>query len=399
MPTIQSFHEAVTNIQPINLLEYVDVIPEFKVMNDCQHENPHHLEGSILVHANMAGAEVLKYMDQVPEQNDKVALYLSTIIHDIGKPSTKIYKEAKKKSVYYGHDKAGVPLAKDFLFKYFPELDYHTKNKILSLIEWHMRPRIMMKDGTKDKKLNILSLCVNTKLLYLLSMADTLGRTADDMSGCDLLEKFKAECERLNIWDRPYVVAKSEKLSNHAYTIARWNILMNGRPETQETLDQAVKLASVLPKFQILILAGPPGSGKTTYRETLLKQFPGTTVCSMDDKRQELLGDVNDQSANTAMFRICCGELRTAMQKRQSAIWDCTSASKVHRKAIIDIARKAGALVGCVYFDLSLQTILERNANREKKVPESVVKEYYYKRMERVESYECDKVTIISNEK
>jgi predicted kinase len=396
MPTIESFHDAVLNIQPINLLEYVDVIPEFKVMNDCQHENPHHKEGSILVHANMAGAEVLKYMDQVPEQNDKVALYLATILHDIGKPSSKIYKEAKKKSVYYGHDKAGVPLAKDFLFKYFPELDYPTKNKILSLIEWHMRPRMMIKDGTKDKKLNILSLCVNTKLLYLLSMADTLGRTADDMSGCDLLEKFKTECERLNIWDRPYVVPKSDRLSNHAYVLARWNILMNGRPETQETLDQAILLASKLPKFQLLILCGPPASGKTFYRNNLLKQFPGTKVVSMDDKRQELLGDVNDQSANTAMFQICCQELRTAMQKRQSAIWDATSASKAHRKVIIDIARKHGALVGCIFFDLPLQTLLERNANREKKVPESVVIEYYYKRMERVESFEADKVTIIS---
>lgn len=751
MSTIQSFHDDVVNLQSINLLDYIEVIPEFKVMNDCNHENPHHLEGSILVHTNMAGAEVLKLLDQVPEQNDKVALYLATIIHDIGKPSTKLYKAAKQKHVYYGHDKAGVPLAKDFLFKYFPELSYPVKNTILSLIEHHMEPRMWMKSGIKDKKLQILSLCVNTKLLYLLSIADTLGRKADDMSGCDLLEKFKTECERLNIWDKYYIIPASEQLSNHAYAIARWNILTNGRPETQETLDQAVELTSHLPKFQLLILCGPPGchakgtkilmydgslksvedvkigdllmgpdstnrevlklclgkekmykispikgdsfvvnenhilhlipsyseryplfknginlsvkeyvklskalrerlkllhssvefpqkslsidpyilglwlgdgdatlpalttmdqqlkdewieygkqfnlfphcykqhgnskcetvrlsseirgfscrgkneflnklkqlnliknkhipfdyltssreqrlqllagltdtdgyvtrngfmtkgeygleydyitklevladniiylcrslgfaaykkkvqkscwvrgnvlftgdyyrisvsgaldivpvrlerkkckkrkmnkdvkrvgfsiseitpddyygfildkdhlyltgdftihhnSGKTTYRENLLKQFPRTQVVSMDEKRLELLGDINDQSANSTMFRICCQELRVAMQKRQNVIYDTTAASKKHRKAIIDIARKQGALVGCVYFDLPLQTLLERNANREKKVPESVVYEYYYKRMERIENFEADKVTVI----
>lgn len=392
---IQLFHDSILNLKSINLSNFIEVIPEFKSLNQCNQSPLHHAEGSVLIHSQMALDQMLLLLKQVNDSNDKIALYLSVILHDIGKPAT--YGINKKGNITaYGHDKVGVPLAKDFLFKYFPELDYKTKNTILSLIEWHMRPRIMMKDGTKDKKLNILSLCVNTKLLYLLSMADTLGRKAEDMSGCELLEKFKAECERLNIWGRPYVIPKSEKLSNHAYVLARWNILMNGRPETQETLDQAVQLASHLPKFQLLILCGPPGSGKTTYRENLLKQFPDTKVVSMDDKRQELLGDINDQSANTAMFQICCQELRTTMQKRQSAIWDATSASKAHRKVIIDIARKHGALVGCVYFDLPLKTLLERNANREKKVPESVVTEYYYKRMERIESFEVDKVTIVS---
>jgi len=396
MPTIQSFCDAVLNLQPVNLLEYTKVIPEFLALKQCNQSPLHHAEGDVLVHADMALKEVLPLLDQIEKPEDKVALYISTMLHDIGKPST--YGVNKKGNVTaYGHDKVGVPLAKDFLFKYFPEVNYPIKNKILSLIEWHMRPREFMKNGVADRKLKILSLCVNTKLLYLLSTADTLGRKAEDMSGgCELLAKFKQECERLNIWDKPFNIPGSDLLSNHAYSIARWNILMNGRPETQETLDQAVKLASVLPKFQLLILCGPPGAGKSTYRENLLKQFPGTKVCSMDDKRQELLGDVNDQSANSEMFRICCVELRIAMQKRQNVIWDCTSASKAHRKVIIDIARRHGALIGCVFFDLPYQTLLERNVNREKKVPESVVTEYYYKRMERVESYEADKVTIIS---
>lgn len=392
---IQQFHDAIVFLQPINLLEYQEVIPELTTLKQCNQSPLHHAEGDVLIHAQMALEQILPLLDQVEDPKDKVALYIATILHDLGKPAT--YGINKKGNITaYGHDKAGVPLANDFLFKYFPELDYPTKNKILSLIEWHMRPREMMKQGTTDKKLKILSLCVNTKLLYLLSMADTLGRKADNMDGCELLEKFKRECERLDIWDKPYNIPGSDALSNHAYSIARWNILMNGKPETTETLDQAVKLASKLPKFQLLILCGVPGSGKTTYRENLLKQFPGTKVCSLDDKRQELLGDVNDQSANSEMYRICCQELRAAMQKRQSTIWDATAASKAHRKNIIDIARKHGALVGCIYFDLPLQTILERNANREKKVPESVVTEYYYKRMERIESYECDKVTIIN---
>ena len=44
MSSIQDFRERVFNIQPVDLLQYVEDIPEFKAMQDCQQSPPHHLE-------------------------------------------------------------------------------------------------------------------------------------------------------------------------------------------------------------------------------------------------------------------------------------------------------------------------------------------------------------------
>lgn len=393
---IQTFHDTLINLQPIDLQAYVQIIPELRKLQKCEQNPLHHAEGNVLIHAQMALDVVRPLLDQVPNVNDKVALYIATMLHDIGKPVTYGIHPVKGTITAYGHDKMGVPLANSFLRKYFPELSFPVRDKILALIEYHMKPREMMKTGTKDIKLQKMSLEVDFKLLHLLSTADTLGRKADDLTGgIGLLDKFKAEAQRLGIWDEVYIVPGTEMLSNHAYTLARWEILSNGKHEGKDLFDNCEKLAKAMPKFQLLVMCGAPGSGKSTYRESLLKQFPDVKVISMDDKRKELTGDVHNQTMNSEIFSICSQELLQAMRKKQSAIWDATSASKKHRKVVIDIARRYGALVGIIFFDLPLETLIERNAGREKKVPETVVREYYYQRMERISKYEADKVTVI----
>lgn len=395
---IQTFHDTLINLQPIDLQAYVQIIPELRKLQKCEQNPLHHAEGNVLIHAQMALDVVRPLLDQVPNADDKVALYLATMLHDIGKPVTYALHPTKGCITAYGHDKMGVPLANSFLRIYFPELTFPVRDKILALIEYHMRPREFMKTGVADNKLKKMSLEVDFKLLYLLSTADTLGRKADDLTGgIVLLDKFKAECQRLNIWEQFYIVPGSEEINNAAYTLARWEILSNGKAESQETLDKAQALSKGRPVFQLLIMCGVPGSGKTHYRDSLVKQVPNVKVISMDDKRKELLGDVNDQSKNTEMFRLCSSELHTSMRKRENVIWDNTSASRKHRKVVIDIARRYGALIGIVFFDLPLETILKRNLEREKKVPEHVVKEYYYQRMERPTKIEADKITIIEN--
>src|ERR1035437_9846279 len=200
--SIQEFHDKIVNLQPIDLFQYAEDVPELQLLNECQQSAPHHCEGSVLVHTNMTAASVLQLMEAEEVQpNDKIILYLATILHDIGKPPTSVFNAKKNKITAYGHDDAGVPLANEFLRKYFPELQYPQREKITRLIENHMHPRLWMKDGTASViKMKMLSLAVNTKQLYLLSQADTLGRVADDFKdGMNLLEMFKQNCEDLGI--------------------------------------------------------------------------------------------------------------------------------------------------------------------------------------------------------
>lgn len=393
--SVQKFHDALINLEPINLLDYQEVIPEFQLMSSCEQEPKHHAEGNVLIHANMAMQQVLPLLAQIDNQEDKIVTYIATMCHDFGKKATFAISPKHGRITAYGHDKAGVPIANEFLKKYFPELSYKRREQILRLIEFHMQPRMMMKDGTSDKKLKLMSLAVNTKLLCFLSIADTLGRVADDMRGCELLEKFKAECERLNIWGKPYVIPDSWWVTHHGYSQARWDILANNEPETRETLMKAEDLIQkAIPRFQLLMLVGPAGSGKTFERNQLLAKYPAAKVISMDERRKEVCGDVNDQSKNAEVFDWQVKELSKAMRNRESVILDSTNLTRKRRKLLWQIARRQGAVVGVVYFDLPLQTLLERNASREKKVPENVVIKQF-NMLESITPEEADGLRVI----
>lgn len=396
---IKEFHDKVVNLQSVNLLDYVDAIPEFKVMHECVQKDNHHAEGSVLVHENMAASIVLRLLDVYDiKQEDGILVYLATILHDIGKPPTKGWHEKKNKVTFYGHDDAGVRLASEFVRKYFPEFSYAQRERITRLIEWHMQPRAWMQDKTGSvTKLKMLSLATNTKLLYTLSQADTLGRIASDYgTGMFLLELFKQNCEDIGLWNRFYRVPLATHLNKAAYSLARWNILINHADEDYNTYEEATKLMVQPPKpnFQLLLLIGAPGSGKTTVREKLVAQYPDLKVISMDERRKELTGDANDQSRNDEVFRWQQHQLNKAMGDRQNTVVDATNATRKLRKTLWDTGRKDGALCSAIYFDIPLATLLERNAQREKRVPDDVVKRFY-DALQDVMPWECDQLTII----
>src|SRR5579872_303508 len=171
--SVQDFHDRVVNLQSVDLFQYLEDIPELKLLQACEQSPEHHAEGNVLIHANMAGQIILHLIEQEDIRPvDKVPLYLATLLHDIGKPSTSIFNKKKNKITAYGHDEAGVQIANEFIRKYFPECVYSQKELILRLIENHMHPRLWMKDGTVSvARMKTLSLAVNTKLLYLLSQA------------------------------------------------------------------------------------------------------------------------------------------------------------------------------------------------------------------------------------
>jgi putative nucleotidyltransferase with HDIG domain len=399
MSSIQDFHDRVIALQPVDLLHYVEDIPEFKLMADCQQSPPHHLEGDVLVHSNMAAGIVLQLMEaeHVEDLEDQIVLYLATILHDIGKPTTSMFNEKKNKITAYGHDDAGVPLANEFLKKYFPEFLYRGRERILRLIENHMHPRRWIQEGTTVNKMKMLSLATNTKLLYLLSQADTLGRKAADMkSGMMSLELFKQECQDMGIWKKQYRVPLATHLDNASYSLARWNILMEDAPESQDTYDEAREMmGKPIPPFQLMLMVGAPGSGKTTIREQLQKQYPTLKVLSMDDRRKEICGDVHDQSKNGQIFGWQERELRKAMKERQTVLVDATNPTRKLRKTLWRIARENGALCSAIYFDLKLETLLARNAAREKRVPDDVVKRFY-NAQQFIHPVEADMIRIVT---
>jgi putative nucleotidyltransferase with HDIG domain len=397
--SILEFHDRIVALQSVDLFLYVGEIPELKLLQGCDQSNLHHAEGNVLIHSQMAGQIVLHLLEE--EEIDpqyKPLIYLATILHDIGKPKTSVFNSKKNKITAYGHDTAGVPLANEFMRKYFPEFSYKQREVVCRLIEWHMQPRMWMKDETCSvTKLKMLSLSLNVKHLYVLSQADTLGRTATDMSsGMFLLELFKQNCEDLGVWNRLYRIPLATSLDDASYSLARWNILMNGAPEDYDTYEtaQEIMIQPPKPNFQLMLLIGAPGSGKSTIREKLLSQYPGIKVISMDDHRKELTGDANNQSKNNEVFAWQQRTLNDAMENRENVIVDATNPTRKLRKILWEMGRRNGALCSAIYFDIPLATLHERNKAREKCVPDAVVERFYYT-LQSVSPWEADLIQII----
>lgn len=118
---------------------------------------------------------------------------------------------------------------------------------------------------------------------------------------------------------------------------------------------------------------GIPGSGKTT----LLKEFAeknGYGYISPDNIRAELSGNAADQTRNTEVWQIAYDRLAEQLNSGQTVVFDSTMTEPEKRAQFINFARKNGVeKIYAVHTDVPLETAKERNATRERVVPEDVL--------------------------
>lgn len=391
--TIQEFHDLIIQCKPINLFDFKEIIGELLPLENCQQDLTWHGEGNVLNHTNMVMHETLEQMQNLREGFPRIALYLAALLHDVGKPETQKPKPNGGFS-FHGHEKAGVWRAKEFLKKYFPEYNFRQRDLILNLVEYHGHPKRMTEDESHDERFKRLSLEVPTHLVYHLEIADFKGRIAKDIpQSLIILDQFKKRCEDLGIYGKGYQIPNTEHLSNLQYSIFRWNVLFHHDHEDDKIeSDRIIKLASKETPVELTLLSGAPGSGKTTYRN----QLTNCKIICMDDERQRLCGTPNDMSKNPQVFNNCFGALNKALKAGENVCWDATSWSRKSRKPLINAARQHGAQVNIVYFDLPIDTLLKRNVEREKRVPDDIVWRFF-KELETPASYEYDRLIVFES--
>ena len=125
------------------------------------------------------------------------------------------------------------------------------------------------------------------------------------------------------------------------------------------------------PKF--IMLCGLPGSGKSTYCDQY-KDDKNYVIISSDSVREEL-GDINDQSKNTEVFKIVHNKTKEALKNGYNVIQDCTSLNRKRRIHFIRHELKDILCEKvCMLFATPYETCLKNNANRDRKVPEDVIK-------------------------
>ena len=123
----------------------------------------------------------------------------------------------------------------------------------------------------------------------------------------------------------------------------------------------------------MIVLVGVPGSGKSTWAKAQNCQ-----VLSSDDFRHMLCGDETNQNIHQQVFAAMRHILRARLETAQATtIIDATNLRVRGRRPWIQMARKFGARVEAMYFDVPPAVALERNELRERRVPPEVIHKMY----------------------
>lgn len=164
----------------------LDTIPALRAMNECEHENRYHREGTVLDHS-------IAVMEGVAPS---VVMRLAALFHDCGKPETKEVVGVKVSyngharvetgghAIYHKHERVGESIAREELLVlgYHP----HTVETICLLIRNHMYPLSYINQGPlSDKSVRRFirkfegNSIVNALDLLDLNKADILAHTQE----------------------------------------------------------------------------------------------------------------------------------------------------------------------------------------------------------------------------
>lgn len=121
---------------------------------------------------------------------------------------------------------------------------------------------------------------------------------------------------------------------------------------------------------KLYTMIGIPGSGKST----IANQIPNAVVISSDTIRKELYGAEEIQGNGKQVFDLVYKRIGEELTKGNDVVFDATNLTPWTRSAVFRFTAEHIA----VFVNTSLDDCLERNAARERKVPEEVIYRMYH---------------------
>lgn len=128
--------------------------------------------------------------------------------------------------------------------------------------------------------------------------------------------------------------------------------------------------------IKMIMLVGLPASGKS-YKARELSQEYDAEIFSSDALREELFGDVNHQDNNHELFNELHRRIKDCFKSGKSAIYDACNISYKRRMAFLQEIKNIPCEKICVLMATPYEECLKRNMERERKVPEEVIKRMY----------------------
>lgn len=125
-----------------------------------------------------------------------------------------------------------------------------------------------------------------------------------------------------------------------------------------------------------IMMIGLPASGKSEQAKKLAAKYDAE-IFSSDALREEMFGDVNHQTNNDVLFKELHKRIRGCLTYGKSAIYDACNISYKRRMEFLKSLNKIPCEEIAVLMATPYEVCLERNAQRERKVPEYVIKRMY----------------------
>lgn len=142
----------------------------------------------------------------------------------------------------------------------------------------------------------------------------------------------------------------------------------------------------------LVILVGPPASGKSTWGKKFSADNQMVYV-STDEIRGQIGMGEGDQSVSAQAFDIARRKVREALKSNKSAMIDATSVNRKSRKDWIHIGRESDAFIIAVAFEVPIDELYRRDAQRSRHVGPEVIDKFVAK-YERPSHQEVDKVVV-----
>lgn len=129
-------------------------------------------------------------------------------------------------------------------------------------------------------------------------------------------------------------------------------------------------------KPTLFVMCGLPASGKSTYAKELALKY-NAKIFSSDELREEMLNNVNNQEHNTDIFIELHRRIKSHLSASDNAIYDATNINSKKRRAFISELKNIPCIKECHIIATPYEECLRRNKERDRVVPEDVIKRMY----------------------
>jgi putative nucleotidyltransferase with HDIG domain len=345
------------------IIPWNDLLRLFPILLQLEkvEQNPHyHKEGNVLNHTKMVLEQLVvrgewKKMDPYKRS----VLMLSALFHDVGKMNKTIDEEGVLSSK--GHSADGARMIRHILWDFNGgyKVPFLVREYVSSMSLLHMLPMYLFEKENPLYSVCASSYTVCNEDLRLLSISDILGRICDsNKKAMETNELFGMFCEEngcLN--DRRFFLSDH---SRFLYFFER-----KGHPDLNRYHDC---------KGTVHMMSGLPGAGKDYYIHNNLSSLP---VVGLDDIREEM--DVKVMENEGGVSQLAKERCRENMRKGQDFVFNATNLLKVTRARWIRLFNSYNYRIQIHYIEPSFDVLMKQNLNRDKPVPEDVVKRMFTK--------------------